>query len=285
MISEQLSYYDQGSIPVTNENYISQNRVVDVQLEPYNTALRNITSASLSYNPITSLNLTTSGTIDDIFYDNGTHESRRTIRGMASYTTVDRKTFINAEAGRSVLQRVNNDDEANYFANLQVLYTPRYNFTSRTTAFINRSDRENSVDTFTESKGISEEINYAVYTNDYYSRKILDTRAYAKYEKYTNLSGFISDRFIGTNPSKEKTLITLEGSLNVYPLRFLSLGGRIKNEKFKEDDGYKDNLTYILRADLTFPLLSISSYYQHKKIRIDGNRDEDKFYINLTKRF
>lgn len=285
VITEQLSYYDEGSIPVTNENYIAQNRVVDIQLEPYSTAIRNTTAGSLTYNPVTTLNLTASGTIDDIFYDNGSHESRRTIKGMASYTTVDRKTFINAEAGKSILQRVNNDDESNYFATLQVLYTPRYNFSSKTVAFINRSDRENGVDTFTESKGISEEINYAIYTNDYYSRKILDTRAYAKYEKYTNISGLIADRYIGTNPLKEKTLITLEGSLNVYPLRYLSIGGRVKNERFKEDDGYKDNLTYILRADMTFPLLSVSSYYQHKKIRIDGNRDEDKFYINLTKRF
>lgn len=284
-ISEQISYYDEGSIPVTNENYIAQNRVVDVQLEPYSTAIRNITSGSLTYNPLTSLNLTASGTIDDVFYDNGTHESRRTIKGMASYTTSDRKIFINAETGKSILQRVNNDDESNYFANLQVLYTPRYNFTSKTVAFINRSDRENGVDTFTESKGISEEISYAIYTSDYFSRKILDTRAYAKYEKYTNISGFIADRFIGTNPFKEKTLITLEGSLNVYPLRYLSIGGKIKNEKLKEDDDFKDNLTYILRADLTFPLLSVSGYYQHKKIRIDGNRDEDKFYVNLTKRF
>ncbi|MCX7770127.1 MAG: hypothetical protein N2202_03485 [Proteobacteria bacterium] len=284
-LSEQLSYYDEGSIPVTNENYIAQNRVYDIQLEPYNTAIRNITSASLSYIPITSMNLTASGTVDDVFYDNGTHESRRTIKGMASYYSFDRTTFITAEAGRSVLQRVNNDDEANYFANLQVLYTPRYNFSSKTTAFINRSDRENGVDTFTENKGISEEITYAIYTNDYYSRKIFDMRAFAKYEKYMNLTGFVSDKFVGSNPSKEKTLVTLEGAVNVYPLRFLTIGGRIKEEKFKEEDDYKDNLTYTLRADLTFPLLSISSYYQHKKIRIDGNRDEDKFYINLTKRF
>lgn len=285
IFSEQLSYYDQGSIPVTNENYISQNRLVDIQLEPYDTAIRNITSGSLTYNPITSLNLTASGTIDDIFYDNGTNESRRVVKGMASYTTIDRKIFINAEAGKSILQRVNNNDESNYFGTLQVLYTPRYNFTSKTVAFINRSDRENGVDTFTESKGISEELNYAIYTNDYYSRKILDTRAYAKYEKYTNISGLIADRYIGTDPTKEKTLITLEGSLNVYPYRYLSIGGRIKSESFKDVNGYKDNLTYIIRSDLTFPLLSISSYYQHKKIRIDGNRDEDKFFINLTKRF
>ncbi len=204
---------------------------------------------------------------------------------MASYTKIERKVFINAETGKSILQRVSNNDESNYFVNLQVLYTPGYNFTSKTVAFINRSDRENGVDTFTESKGISEELSYAIYTNDYYSRKILDTRAYAKYEKYTNISGLIADRYIGTNPFKEKTLITLEGILTLYPYRYLSVGGRIKNESFKDEDGYKDNLTYIIRADLTFPLLSINSYYQHKKIRIDGNRDEDIFFINLTKRF
>ena len=284
-VSEQLSYYDEGSIPVTSENYISQNRVIDTQLEPYSKAIRNIASGSLTYIILTGLNLTVSGTTDDVFYDNDTHESRRTIKGMAGYTTPDKKFFINAEAGKSILNRVNNDDESNYFATLTVSYTPKYNFNSKTIAFINRSDRENGISTFSENKGVSEEITYAIYTNDFYSRKILDLRAYAKYEKYTNISGFVSDKYIGTNPSKEKTLITYEGNLNVYPTRYFSIGGSIKDEQFKEDDGYKENLTYILRAGLNYPLLSINGYYLHKKIRIDGNRDEDKFYINLTKRF
>jgi len=284
-LSEQISYYDEGSIPVTSENYISQNRVVDSQLEPYSKAIRNIVSGSLSYVPFAGLNLTALGSLDDIFYDNSTHESRRTIKGIAGYTTPDRKVFINAEAGKNILNRVNNDDESNYFATLKVSYTPKYNFYSKTTAFINRSDREDGVNTFTENKGFSEEITYAIYTNDFYSRKILDLRAYAKYEKYTNISGLVSDKYTGTNPLKEKTLITYEGNLNIYPTRYFSIGGSIKDEQFKEDDGYKENLTYILRAGLNYPLLSINGYYQHKKVRIDGNRDEDKFYINLTKRF
>ncbi len=285
-LSESLSYYDRGAIPVSSNDYISQKKVVDVKLEPKNRSIRNTLSLGVSYNPTASLSMTGSLTNDVVFYNVGS-ETKNTYQATASYSAIERMLTITGQASYYELNTLNNNDERSYTSGLSVNYTPTYNLKSITSYSSSRTEYlKNNLETYKTS--LSELITYSYYYGKMRAKKLFDLSAQAKLNRYKNTSGLVAEEYQGTvTPDIPKTLISYEGSLSLYPHRYLILGGNVKKEFFKDDlqNDYAENMIYTLNASVNFPLLSIAAFYQEINKRIDANRDEKKFNITLTKRF
>lgn len=285
-LSESLSYYDQGAIPVSSNDYISQNKVVDVKIEPKSRSIRNGISVGISYNPLANLSMSGVVTNDMVFYDSG-EEMKNTYRATASYNAIERMLTITGEASYYELDTLTNNNEKSFTSSLRVTYKPTYTLSSATQYSYSKTDYINTgVEIF--DTALSEEITYTYYYGKMKTKKLFDLRALAKMNRYKNKSAIVADLYQGkASPDIPKTLISYEGNITLYPHRFLTVGGNIKKEYFKEDSQseFEENLVYTLNASLNFPLLSISAFYQEINKRIDANTDERRFNISLTKRF
>jgi len=176
-------------------------------------------------------------------------------------------SFVDYERAESDMSQYTKSELDKYRSEMSLTYKESRELTSTTTLFNNRN-LSSAYDS--DTQGVSESLEHNIFRKGYGRRTLFNTKLGLSY--YQEKSGL------------GKTKYGSYGiSINYYPLRRVSLGAGIAERDDLEGSFNELNSTFYF--GISYPLLSINGNYMHSEYHNGYDEDEDKYKIDIVKRF